>query len=689
MSFISQSILRLAFVVFSMSASSLLAAEETENPSRANDLLYGEILFNYFQGASFEALSLIGVSEEKGGIQGHGDHPQLIKGGLMLAYGMTRSAHDHFSRLLTDEMAAALSPQVRNQAWFYLGKVFYLEGDLSAARNALERVDYESLELAEPNLAFEWQYLLAQITLSGDDNSNPKVSSLDGPDLEIAAETKNLWAVYTLYNEAAWSERNGNQAEALRKLEVALQVLENFDNSIGHDIEAQALKERILLSKGQLLLRSGSFEEAISDLNKVPFDSLVAEEALFYYAVAQSHLDRPRLAISALNRLNDKPLFTPWLQQVPFALAYLYEQLDDPSLAVQAYKAAGDHYDDMISELSLQRERLDESTLLAALEIPFGDTPASGLPLQLGDDVMKNDGYGRIDVRPSSFYIAKLLSTETFQLALRDLHEMYKLRSSLSIWSRRVESFRIMLETRKQQRQERLSNVSETLASQNAEKWDQRFENYKSAIDTALVNEDFAFFMSEEQLEIAEVIRGAKATLSQLPEGEDRTDFSRKLERIEKFFEWQLADQFGVNRWQAQKEIGQLEKEMDEFNKRRDFLQSELASTGFQSDLERRVADSGKRIAILSADIEQALEMARAALIAQVDIELERQIEVVTKHRLSARHAQARLTDLLYRDELSNLDSTLQPEFEDEGVESVNEGINEVIDESSNPGGES
>lgn len=658
------SIIRASVLFLCLASAALTASadDDRELPTRANDLLYGQVLYEYFQGRSFESLSLLNVAKQKGGIRGHGDHPLLIEGGLMLAYGMTRAAHQHFSYILSDELRHTLSPEVRNQAWFYLGKVFYLEKDYLASREALEKVDPSILSDADQEIAFEWRYLLNQIQLN-----TQGVIELSDESIETSLAEGDLWIVYTLYNMAiATSSKSESTNESVLEgspdsviigLNKAQNALNQFMLVHGSTPERAALLDRIRLSMAQELIRAKQYQSAVQELNQIPFDSLVGDETLFYFAIAQSHLKEHKLAISALNRLKDKPLFTPWLKQVPYALAYLYEQLGDVAISIQAYKAAGDHYDAMIQDLDAQQKALSEATLLNAIEVPFvrsnftSETRyiESGMPVSLGDESAVNDAYGRLHVRPAEFYIANLLATESFQLHLRDLHELYKLQNALDTWESRVGTFRVMLATREIQRNERLGSVSSALDAQNAEQWSLEYLSYKETIENALKNEDVAFFMNEEQIDIAARLQQARRNLAQLPEGEEKQEYSEKFSRFERFFKWQLADQYGVNRWAAQRQLNQLSIAMNEFVIRRDFLQGELKNVAFQDDLERRVANTELRIVELSKGIDEALIAARDELIALARVELDRQREVVVQYQLSSRHAQARLTDDLYR----------------------------------------
>ena len=114
----------------------------------------------------------------------------------MLSYGMTHEAGALFRELLDED--AAVAPGTRNQAWFYLGKVFYLEQDSTAARDALERVDDELLQDESDELYHEWLYLRGQLALAG--TSGTDEEAVD--ELIDALPESSPWRAYLHYNQA-------------------------------------------------------------------------------------------------------------------------------------------------------------------------------------------------------------------------------------------------------------------------------------------------------------------------------------------------------------------------------------------------------------------------------------------------------------------------------------------------------
>ncbi len=637
------------------------AQADIDYPAQAKDLLYGEALFHYYQGQSFEALTLLNVAKERGGIKGHADHPLLVEGGLLLAYGMVNEAQSHFESVLAEELEARVPAGVRNQAWFYLGKVHYLAQDFSSAEAAFSRLDLEQLADDSPENAEELVYLRAQLKLK-----SPGVHDLNALGIDSFPEN-SLFSVYIRYNQALLTEPNQvNEVGSRESLEKLLASLKTLSLESDEDKrERDLLGDRIRLTLGQLYLEGKDYSQAAGHLKKVSFDSPFSEQALFNYAVAMAHNKEYSLALSALNRLRDTYLFTPWLQQVPYALAYLYEQMGEPSLALQAYQSAGAHYDLQLEQLLQQQSELNEEKLLLAIATPNVEADASALidddqtnetvmgsrELQLGAGHVENDAYGRINVYPSDFSIAELLSGERFQWGLRDLHELYKLGDSLSVWDKRLASFELMLETRETQRNERLRVVEKELEAQQAAHWIEQQSAYEKVINAALAEENIEFFMDEAQMEFAQQIRNVRQTLSVLPNDEDKIEYEQKLSKIEGYFTWWIADRYGVNRWAAQSELKQLGRSMEEFVLRHAKLKSELANNSFQHALVARVDSAKSRLTEIRQQLALGLANVRERLLAQVREELERQSVEVSRYRLASRHAQARIADSIYRDD--------------------------------------
>lgn len=622
-----------------------------ELPQRASDLAYGVALYEYYQGNAFEALTRLNVASAEGGIDGHGDHPALVEGGLMLSYGMTHEAGALFRELLDDN--AAVAPGTRNQAWFYLGKVFYLELDSTAARDALERVDDELLRHESDELYHEWLYLRGQLALSG--TAGTSGETVD--ELIDALPESSPWRAYLHYNQAVGMLSEGQTEEAmdaLASLDSLLGELPEFEPPLAN--EMSALRERVKLSIGRLHLSRGDFAGAMASLEQIALDGVFSDQALFDYAVAASREGKAGLALQALNTLQQRPLFTPWLQQVPYARGFLFEQMDRQQQALQAYREAASHYQSLSTRLSDEREQLTEARLIEALRfVREGDSPgqpgsmdAEMVRPEPGETTVLTDAYGRVKVRPGDYSLAGLLATESFQLSLRDLHELYRLRDSLGQWQTQLESFDIMLETRAQQREQRIRETRDALDALNADQWLARQAEYRSAIEDALAREDLRFFMTQEQHELADRLAQVEKTLSQLPEDESTRKQRETFQRMNAYFNWRIADDYAVNRWAAEKQLRELDRAMEVFVDQRALIEQEMASGGENQALAARVEARQAALQRLQGELDKALSAARTELLTLVDTELQQQSQEVQGYLRATRHAAARLADTLF-----------------------------------------
>ncbi len=625
-------------------ASAVLAADEP--PGRVSDTGYGMALYEYYQGNAFDALARLNVAREEGGIDGHGDHPALVEGGLMLAYGMTREARTLFENLLDD---ADVSVEARNQAWFYLGKVFWLEGDSPAALGALDRVNADSLERNNLDLYHEWLYLRAQLAMAG----TGAEASESVEDMIQALPPGSPWRAYLQYNRAVRLLAGQESDEAVSLLSGLASRLQEWPTT-EQDIAAEmsALEEQVRLSLGRFHLAQGDFQGAMTSLAAIPLDGVFSDQALFEYAVAASRQENPGLALQALDTLQGRPLFTSWLQQVPYARGFILEQMNRREDALRAYRTASDHYAELDSRLAREQQQLSEARLVTALSFvregesqPAADASARPLP---GEKNIMTDAYGRVRVQPADFSLAALLATEPFQLALRDLHELYRLRDSLAGWQQELESFEVMLATRRARREARIRETQDSLEALNADQWLALQAGYRARIEAASAREDAWFFMTRKQRALASQIDEIEARLAGLPDDASTRKQRQTFARMKARFLWQVEDDYPVNRWAAVSQLQGLDRELESFVGQRQFIEQEMASDDLMREFANRIDEQHNRLRKVSDDLERVLEQNRVRLLDQVRNELASQRGNVAGYLRVSRHAEARLADELF-----------------------------------------
>ncbi len=613
-------------------------------PQRAADTGYGVALYEYHQGNAFAALTRLNLANSGDGIAGHGDHPLLVEGGLMLAYGMTREARKLFNELLAE---SDVSPETRNQAWFYLGKVFWLERDFEAASDGLGRVDGELLEESDEALFHEWVYLRGQLALSADPARGAAVQEA----LDQLPPT-SPWRWYLEYNSAVQRLSEGQAEKAIDDLQSLLNDETELEGlSEEANAERGALEQQARLTLGRLYLGQDRFDAAMKVLADIPLNGMLSDQALYDYAVAASRLEQHGLALQALKTLEGRPLFTPWLQQIPYARAFTLEQMGRRADAFEAYRQASARYAELDRQLAAEQQGLTEERLISALHflregIEAGSEPAT--QPALGQAAMLTDAYGRVRVRPQNFSLAELLAQEPFQLTLRDLHELYRLKRSLGQWRDQLDSFELMLQTRQTRREAQIIQAKTALEEQKADQWISEQQRFRRQIEAASTAEDAAFFMTDEQRQLKAKLDRIEQTLATLPDDESTQSQRRAYRRMRAYFTWQIENDYGINRWAAVSQLRELDDAMSTFIGQREAIEKEMASDASIASFQRRLDLKRDELDRLGSRLSQALGQARDDLMSLVRDELASQRRQVAGYLRASRHAQARLADDLY-----------------------------------------
>ena len=669
--------IQLGFRLFAASISVLVfsasVVNSAEKPNRAKDLAYGEVVYEYHQGNAFEALSLLSVAKEKGGIKGHGEHPDLVEGGLLLSYGLTQEAKAIFENLLKQKLKIS----DRNLAWFYLGKVFYLEQNYLESLDSFDKIHLRVLNRKNQEKFYELIYIKSQINSFNLSKETPAPALLKNSRASInALPSGHIFKYYISYNHAVSliDDENKDAIAAFKKLINALSLehkdgfwkntqSENSNNRVDLAMELKALYNQSLLSLGQLYLQNTQYELAFDTLKKVDRDTVFSDQALFAYAIAASNLQRFELALSALTSLTEQRLFNPWQQQTPYALAYLYEQLNEPVLALEAYRAAVAKYEQLQQDLNIEKQNLSEAVLLDALNIETS----------IGSERLAKDAYGRVQTPMHRFSFSKLLTTEKFQRQLSELHELYLLKNSMSRWVKQLASFNDILASRLLARQDKLATTRANLALKDVDLWQQKEQSFKDAIDTAIENEDAYFFMTDEKIDYFKRIQKAKERLATLPnDHKKKAEYEIRFKRAAAYFDWWVRDEFAVNSWRAEKQLKALQAEMGTFKTQYQLLDSEKELDETHLNFVERVSESSEKLSFLSRSLEQSLVQSSQKLLQQVDDAMQTQLTEIGQYLLASREALARVSDsLLVEGKIRYIDSEADSDNRDKNIQNM------------------
>ncbi|WP_026179867.1 hypothetical protein [Hahella ganghwensis] len=695
---------------------SLGVKAEAPPPTRANDLAYGEVLFSFYQQDYFKSLTDLAIAEVRGGIRGHGAHPEVLKGGMMLSYGMIGPAERIFNQLLAipaegqpeDQESVGLvdkdhsadeegldvenglaldnvlaqesgldqeskkessesapdevyvSPVVRMQAWFYLSKVHYLRRNWEKAQSSLAQVDFELLEDEWPERLEEYYYLKAQ-TMIG-------LKQLDALD-DLLAEMRDevdessLSLSYLTFNKSLALLDRAEIDEALLVLqEISFEDYEELlEDSVDEDEESLrseilALQDRVALTKATLYLEKGEADQAMKAYRQIRLNGPWSERALFGFALAAANNKRFGLALGALEQLNSMQSDSPWVRESHYAIAYIYEQLEQEGRALKAYRNAVDAYNQSSASLLDEIRSLDENYFAGKMALP-----GTGRKVAIDDPELSTDSYGRLKVQPAAANLATLFASEAFLTILKDIRELTFLKNDLETWKSSVGSFEVMVETRKQAREQRVKETAESLAEKQSQEIQERRDRLAGILEQGLQDESGQAFLNEEQLEFKGLIEEIKDRLKKLENDPDIEEYREKLRRIEGHFIWQVSETSSAQSWDARKALKELDETLGEYNERRSRLSQLMSDQTVIATLEQRVDAAKPRIEQLSQRVSRALKTRKEEAAEMARKELRGQQERILTYLNASKLARARIADKLLEESLGPISGSGAP----------------------------
>lgn len=599
----------------SLAWSSPLWAQDNA-PERARDLRYGEAIYAFHQQHPLAALTHLEVARAKGGIEGHGRYPLLMQGGMMLSWGMRDSARDIFGLLLRSDEQGGVAPEARNQAWLQLARQLYRDGDRVEARNALEQVEPVLLHRQDPQLFYEWHYLCGQIAIS------EGIGDLDRS--LRALEDAPQWWGYLRFNQAARALGKGELSEVqalLTDLLVRLPETEdepdNGDETGPGDITYLRDKANLLLA--DLARRAGEPAKAIEYLDQISSTSPDQRLARYELAVTAVLAGKTDLATRALAAVQEAPEGLASEYPVDYARAVIAEQRGRLQAAVDLYDQAAARYAGLLQGLQRERANMTESRLREHLAFN----------------------------RPEDFRFIGLTSAPDFRRERQRLDDLYQLREHFQAWEGKLEAFEIMLETRQAARAVQTDRVREALDKAEDDSLKARYRSLQARIQRAEDEEDALFFATEEQRAMHQRIVSSRNLLANMPRSERQGEQQQRLERIDAYFRWTIADQYGVNRWATVKQLRELEAALARFEQQATALGRMIDEDPEHEQLRRRVIAQRQAVRELQSDIAQAILRARESMMSLVDGYYLERIREAQQYRVAARHGAARLADEL------------------------------------------
>jgi hypothetical protein len=572
---------------------------------------FGEVLFYFYQQKYFSSLTHLMAAQQLARVSHHPQEAELLRGGLLLSFGLHQEAGRIFEQLI-DQGAP---PAVRDRAWFYLAKIRYQRGYVDEAQDAVLRIGAK----LPGELEEERQVLAAGLRMT-------KAEYREAIEILNQLSPKSDWGRYGRYNLGVALIKAGEREKGMDLLD-----------QVGHDKargeEQLALRDKANVALGYACLQSEYFDLARIYLERVRLDGLLANKALLGFGWAYAGQGQYEQALVPWQELKGRPLADSAVQESLLAVPFSLGKLGAHRRALQEYEGAIEIY---LNEMG----RLD-----GAIAHVQREGLASELFERTADDEM---GWfwrlERLPENPESFYLLTLIASHDFQEALKNYRDLLFLQGRLAQWRDDAAILDDIVTARRAAFHERLPRVRAAERTRQYDRLIATRNDFAATLERIAREGDAAGLASEKERAIAERLTRATQHLTRSQSADP--EMADRLRLLKGLLQWDQEAEFKPRLREAQRALAELDEELAQVTYRRESLERA------QGEAPRQFADYERRIAALRATIDAQQARARALIVQQqaylgelAVAELAQQRERIATYLTQARFAVAQIYD--------------------------------------------
>ncbi|MFL0799322.1 MAG: hypothetical protein K6L80_02645 [Agarilytica sp.] len=378
------------------------------------ELEYGLVYYAFYQKRYFRALVEDAYAVARQNKIAMSDEGELLKGGMLLSYGMADDAKVIFETLLEKNAP----PLVRNRAWYFMARFYYNKSDITNAAKSLSFIKGEIPQ----DLVFDYYYLSTLVKTAAK-------SALQDEGLDKSLVDAPQYP-YLLFNLAIGQLRQGKLVQAVANLE----LVKSYE---GVNEEYLVLSDRAKLALAQIAMQKGRFDQAWRYLTEIRTTGLYSNRALLNYAWAAIKIKRFPDATAALKLLNTRSIASPEVQEAKVLLAHLYEQEGSPRKALKANLLSIQDFKTGVAMVNEARRIIDKQ-----------DVPEEFITNMdaIIDDSDWHSATPSVDYKNLTPFLIDLMSGHPFNETLKELADLYYLRENLQYWLQQAREHLIIME---------------------------------------------------------------------------------------------------------------------------------------------------------------------------------------------------------------------------------------------------
>jgi hypothetical protein len=574
---------------------------------------YGDALFHFFQDRYFTSITTLMASQHFKRVAPHDDEAEVLRGGMLLSYGLHKEAGEIFAQLIEKNAA----PPVRDRAWFYLAKIRYQRGFLAEAEDAVARIGKDlPPSLEEDRLLLQSNLLMARGDYAG------AAALLEG----VAKESPI--GQYARYNLGVAQVKSGEEDKGAK-------LLEELGRAPAPDEEMRALRDKANLALGFAALQGGKPDAARESLQRVRLQGMQSNKALLGFGWAAAELKEPRLALVPWLELAGRDASDAAVLEARIAIPYAYAELG-------AYGEATEQYNAAIAAYDSEGGRLEESIgAIRSGKLLEGLTTRNP-----GEEMGWFSSIRELPEMPYSGHLTQVMAGHEFQEAFKNYRDLRFLSTNLKDWEDKLGVFGDMLDNRRRAYAERLPAVQAQARAVNLKALQDRRDAVSAEVERAVREQDPQAFATVKDLELLGVIEGVKQGLKDVRDAAEAERIRERARLVSGAMTWRLAQEYPARSWEAQKDMKTIDAELAMARER------EAAVARAQVEEPARHEAFAKRIAELAARIKgliprvAALSDDQRKEVQEIAVaELNRQKERLAVYSQQARFAVAQMYD--------------------------------------------
>ncbi|MCG7931252.1 MAG: tetratricopeptide repeat protein [Candidatus Thiodiazotropha weberae] len=574
-------------------------------PQELRDLHYGEALFQLYQEAYFPAIVRLLSARKQGLMQNYADEPELLLGGLYLAYGMPDTAEHLFNRVLK----TSATPEIQNKAWLQLGKSRFRRGEDPAAAKALSQIGAEQPTDAKD----EKQHLEGLIALKRNKPTDA-VESLT----EISGDSE--WSLYGDFNRALALLQSDQSSSALEILKTIGDGHSEQDNE-----ELKAIRDRANLTRGYLLLEAEQPQPAKDSLQKVRLKGASSNQALLGLGWASLQQGKEQQALAPWQLLAGRNPSDPAVLEAKLAIPYVLAQLKAEQQSLDAYQNAITTYDQTLGSVDQIIQQINQG----------------GFP----DSLMVEN---QEDKQKLHTLLPFLLTGNSFQERLQDYRDLQELEKNLQEWQTKITAYLTMLDNQQQTYKEQLPRVEAFLRGDKLKQLQEQHAELDAHYNIAVSEEEPAFILATgEEKTLIERMQRIESLINESASPEQFQVQKEIAQLMEGILIWRTVTEHPARVWNLKKQMKALTQNIESVK----VQQTELAASREQS--ENRFGDLSARIDSLQEKIPELLEQVTVLRKQQAKhlqemalARLEQRKTLVNNYLIQARFGVASLLDI-------------------------------------------